>query len=117
MREPLGRSLVRYVWYPLVIGVSVGGAHALIRAGIEPGQIQYVEAHGTGTRAGDIAEAHSLAEALASCRSADAGPLLIGSAKSNIGHLEAAAGIEPAMEVLQTSALPLGDAALTSGKV
>jgi acyl transferase domain-containing protein/NADPH:quinone reductase-like Zn-dependent oxidoreductase/acyl carrier protein len=65
----------------------------LDRAQVTPDAVQYVEAHGTGTRAGDAAEAESLSRAIARKRPADAGPLVIGSAKSNIGHLEAAAGV------------------------
>ena len=61
-------------------------------AGIEPSQITYVEAHGTGTAVGDPIEAHALAEALCADRPADA-PLVIGSVKTNLGHLETASGI------------------------
>src|SRR6476620_5904080 len=61
-------------------------------AGIVPEAIGFVEAHGTGTAVGDPIEAHALAEALCGNRSADA-PLPIGSIKTNLGHLETAAGI------------------------
>ena len=61
-------------------------------AGIAPSQIGFVEAHGTGTAVGDPIEAHALAEALCKDRSAEA-PLVIGSVKTNLGHLETAAGI------------------------
>lgn len=61
-------------------------------AGVAPDEVQYVEAHGTGTRAGDTAEAASIGEGLATLRSGD-GPLLMGSVKTNVGHLEAAAGM------------------------
>src|SRR6476660_6330361 len=61
-------------------------------AGIAPEDIGFVEAHGTGTAVGDPIEAHALAEALCRNRSADA-PLPIGSIKTNLGHLETAAGI------------------------
>src|SRR6266404_1857477 len=61
-------------------------------AGIAPEEIGFVEAHGTGTAVGDPIEAHALAEALCTDRSA-ATPLLIGSVKTNLGHLETAAGI------------------------
>src|SRR6478609_4890593 len=65
---------------------------ACIDAGIEPSRIGFVEAHGTGTAVGDPIEAHALAEALCADRPASA-PLLIGSVKTNLGHLETAAGI------------------------
>ena len=61
-------------------------------AGIEPSQIGFVEAHGTGTAVGDPIEAHALAEALCKDRSVEAS-LIIGSVKTNLGHLETAAGI------------------------
>ncbi|MBV8133383.1 MAG: type I polyketide synthase, partial [Alphaproteobacteria bacterium] len=57
---------------------------------IDPRRLAFVEAHGTGTRVGDPAEATAIGEALGQRRSA---PLPIGSVKSNIGHLEAAAGL------------------------
>lgn len=62
------------------------------KAGIDPALIDYVEAHGTGTTVGDPIETRSLGEALGQQRSATA-PLLIGSVKSNLGHLEAASGV------------------------
>ncbi|MDA2804777.1 type I polyketide synthase [Nocardiopsis suaedae] len=63
------------------------------RAGIAPREIDYVEAHGTGTPVGDPVEAHAIGRALAADRPPGAEPLLIGSVKTNIGHLEAAAGV------------------------
>ncbi|MGC4809203.1 SDR family NAD(P)-dependent oxidoreductase [Micromonospora sp. DT228] len=63
------------------------------RAGVDPGDVHYVEAHGTGTALGDPIEASSLGAVLTRGRADDASPLVIGSVKSNIGHLEAAAGI------------------------
>ncbi|MFF1903682.1 beta-ketoacyl synthase N-terminal-like domain-containing protein, partial [Kitasatospora sp. NPDC058218] len=62
------------------------------RAGVDPGQVQYVELHGTGTRVGDPIEATALGAALGTARP-EGSPLLVGSAKTNVGHLEGAAGI------------------------
>ncbi|MFF8900938.1 type I polyketide synthase [Streptomyces lydicus] len=61
-------------------------------AGVEPGTVRYVELHGSGTRVGDPIEAAALGATLGSARTKDA-PLLVGSVKTNIGHLEGAAGI------------------------
>ncbi|MFE3021864.1 type I polyketide synthase [Streptomyces sp. NPDC059256] len=61
-------------------------------AGVTPGDIQYVELHGTGTPVGDPVEAAALGAELGVLRGAD-DPLLVGSVKTNIGHLEAAAGV------------------------
>ena len=62
------------------------------RAAIDPDQVRYVEAHGTGTPVGDPIEAEAIGTVFGTPH-ADAGPCLIGSIKSNIGHLEPAAGI------------------------
>ena len=61
-------------------------------AGIAPAQVQYVEAHGTGTLVGDPIEAAALGHVLSADRPADR-PCLVGSVKTNIGHLEAGSGI------------------------
>jgi acyl transferase domain-containing protein len=61
-------------------------------AGVEPADVQYVELHGTGTRLGDQVEAAALGAVLGAGR-ADAARLPVGSAKTNVGHLEGAAGI------------------------
>jgi acyl transferase domain-containing protein/acyl carrier protein len=65
---------------------------ACVIAGVKPSQIGYVEAHGTGTAVGDPIEAHALAEALCADRTDD-NPLVIGSVKTNLGHLETASGV------------------------
>lgn len=62
------------------------------RAGVSPRDVVYVEAHGTGTAVGDPVEAAALGEVLGSGRNPGE-ELLVGSIKTNIGHLEAAAGI------------------------
>ena len=72
---------------------------ALFNAGVEPTQIQYVEAHGTGTPLGDPIEVLALGKVLAQGRS-QGDRLAIGSVKTNIGHLEAAAGIASLMKVV-----------------
>jgi acyl transferase domain-containing protein/NADPH:quinone reductase-like Zn-dependent oxidoreductase/SAM-dependent methyltransferase/acyl carrier protein len=72
---------------------------ACIDAGIAPSQIGFVEAHGTGTAVGDPIEAHALAAALCKERSTEA-PLLIGSVKTNLGHLETAAGVAGLVKAL-----------------
>jgi acyl transferase domain-containing protein len=65
---------------------------ACLDAGVAPSQIGFVEAHGTGTAVGDPIEANALGEALCADRSPE-DPLLVGSVKTNLGHLETASGI------------------------
>ncbi|WP_460062361.1 type I polyketide synthase [Streptomyces sp. YKOK-I1] len=65
---------------------------ALRNAGTAPHDIQYVELHGTGTPVGDPVEAAALGAALGEGRPSDE-PLRVGSLKTNVGHLEGAAGI------------------------
>lgn len=72
---------------------------ACAQAGVSPGQIAYVEAHGTGTALGDPIEAQALGAVLATDRP-EGDFCAVGSIKSNIGHLEAAAGIAGLMKVV-----------------
>ncbi|MFI1671890.1 beta-ketoacyl synthase N-terminal-like domain-containing protein, partial [Streptomyces sp. NPDC020598] len=65
---------------------------ACLRAGVDPAGIGYVELHGTGTRVGDPVEAAALGAVLGTADGRRA-PLAVGSVKTNIGHLEGAAGI------------------------
>ncbi len=83
-------------------------AAAYRRAGLSPGAAQYVEAHGTGTFLGDAIEANALGTVLANGRPPGS-QCLIGSVKTNIGHLEAAAGVASLIKValaLQHRAIP-----------
>jgi acyl transferase domain-containing protein/acyl carrier protein len=72
---------------------------ALQRAGLAADDVEYLEAHGTGTSLGDPIEVQAAAAVFGDGRDASR-PLLIGSAKTNIGHLEAAAGIAGLMKVI-----------------
>jgi myxalamid-type polyketide synthase MxaE and MxaD len=63
---------------------------ALANAGVAPREVGYVEAHGTGTPLGDPIEMRALGAVMNGARTR---PLMIGSVKTNIGHLESAAGI------------------------
>nr|APD71868.1 type I polyketide synthase 3 [Streptomyces sp.] len=68
-------------------------SRACRRAGVDPRTVQYVELHGTGTKVGDPIEASALASVLGAARTDGEDPVLLGSAKTNVGHLEGAAGI------------------------
>ena len=72
---------------------------AMLRAGVVPTDVDYVETHGTGTEVGDPIELRSTAAAYGKGRAGDC-PLLIGSVKTNFGHLESAAGVAALIKVM-----------------
>lgn len=72
---------------------------AYAESGISPLDIDYIEAHGTGTAVGDPIETHALGVALGTHRPSH-NPLLIGSVKSNLGHLETASGVAGLVKAL-----------------
>ena len=72
---------------------------ALANAGVAPSQVQYVESHGTGTALGDPIEVQALAAVMSENRPKSE-PLVIGSVKTNLGHLETAAGVAGLIKVL-----------------
>ncbi|MET8878227.1 type I polyketide synthase, partial [Nocardia sp. NPDC004604] len=77
---------------PTVAGQAEAIRAAYRRADVDPGAVVHVELHGTGTPTGDPVEAAALGQVIGAARPAG-DPLRVGSIKSNIGHLEAAAGI------------------------
>ncbi len=81
---------------------------ALENAGLEPTDVDYLEAHGTATPLGDPIEVRGMADVLGRGRTAE-NPLLIGSVKTNFGHLEAASGAAGLLKLvlsLQKGELP-----------
>ena len=81
---------------------------ALERAGVAPSEVSYVETHGTGTALGDPIEFEALAEVVGKPRE-DGSRCVLGAVKSNVGHLEAAAGVTGLIKVLlslQHEAIP-----------
>jgi acyl transferase domain-containing protein/acyl carrier protein len=72
---------------------------ALGNALMEPGDIQYVEAHGTGTPLGDPIEMGAITDVFADSHSKDT-PITVGSVKTNLGHMEPAAGMAGLLKTL-----------------
>jgi acyl transferase domain-containing protein/thioesterase domain-containing protein len=81
---------------PSVDGQARAAVEALAVAGVEPGSVSYIEAHGTGTPVGDPIELAALAQAYGSGGKGFCG---IGSLKTNIGHLDTAAGVASLIKV------------------
>ena len=81
---------------------------ALSQAGVPASEVDYLEAHGTGTSVGDPIEINAVARVYGKDRKPDR-PLLVGSVKTNVGHLESAAGIAgliKAVLVMQRGVIP-----------
>ena len=81
---------------------------ALSQAGIPASEVDYLEAHGTGTSVGDPIEINAVSRVYGKDRKPDR-PLLVGSVKTNVGHLESAAGIAgliKAVLVMQRGVIP-----------
>ncbi|MGH3330898.1 MAG: beta-ketoacyl synthase N-terminal-like domain-containing protein, partial [Nocardioidaceae bacterium] len=76
---------------PNPVGQRLSVERAWVNAGLKPSAASAVEAHGTSTRVGDAAELASLGDVFGSS-GAEPGSIALGSVKSNIGHLKAAAG-------------------------
>eukprot|EP00761_Pharyngomonas_kirbyi_P001698 gb/GECH01001702.1/.p1 GENE.gb/GECH01001702.1/~~gb/GECH01001702.1/.p1 ORF type:complete len:2634 (+),score=416.38 gb/GECH01001702.1/:1-7902(+) len=71
----------------------------LNKAHVAPAQVGYFEAHGTGTSVGDPIEANAIGRTLSSVERGETNPLVMGSVKTNIGHLEAGAGMAALIKV------------------
>jgi acyl transferase domain-containing protein/acyl carrier protein len=84
---------------PGVVGQTEVVVEALSAAGVDPDTIGYVEAHGTGTRLGDPAELSALTKAFRTGTDRR-GFCALGSVKSNLGHLDAAAGVTGLIKVI-----------------
>jgi len=72
---------------------------ALKNGGVDPAQVSYIEAHGTGTSLGDPIEMGALGAVFGKTHSVEQ-PMLVGSVKTNIGHLEGAAGIAGLIKIV-----------------
>ncbi|HEY0096319.1 MAG TPA: polyketide synthase, partial [Archangium sp.] len=96
----------RSVLPPSEMGETLAMRRALSAANVTPASVDYVECHGTGTALGDVVETKSTHNAYSEGRTR---PILIGSVKSNIGHLHAAAGAAGMIKVtraMQERVLP-----------
>ncbi len=96
---------------PSVEGQAQAVAEALVMSGVAPETVGYIECHGTGTALGDPIEVAALNQAFARVSSGGArqGPCYIGSVKTNIGHLDTAAGaagLIKAVRALETGLIP-----------
>ncbi|MEM6479914.1 MAG: beta-ketoacyl synthase N-terminal-like domain-containing protein, partial [Pseudomonadota bacterium] len=87
---------------PTIEGQASVIAAAQARAGLSPREIGYVEAHGTGTKLGDVVETTALAAVFADPSSSEenAPKRMLGALKSNIGHLDTAAGLAGLIKAL-----------------
>lgn len=85
---------------PSVEGQSLAIAEAMANAGVSPAEIGYIETHGTGTPLGDPIEIEALARAFQTAIP-DGHQCLIGSVKTNIGHLDCAAGVSGFIKATQ----------------
>jgi malonyl CoA-acyl carrier protein transacylase len=88
-------------------GLTVPNGHAqqalirraLAKAGVKPAEVSYVEAHGTGTSLGDPIEVRALGAVLGEGRPKDK-RLIVGSVKTNLGHLDSASGVAGLIKVV-----------------
>lgn len=95
-----GAGKVNYL-APSVDGQAAAVAEAITLANVDPHTITYVEAHGTGTRIGDPIEVTALAQAFRAAGAEQAGYCGLGSVKTNIGHLDTAAGVTGFIKTVQ----------------
>ncbi len=72
---------------------------ALANAGLQPDEVSYIETHGTGTSLGDPIEVQAIGAALGNGRTKE-NPVLLGAVKTNLGHLEGAAGMAGLIKVV-----------------
>lgn len=78
---------------PSIQGQAGVIAAAQAKAGVDPGEITYIEAHGTGTPLGDPIEFQALTKVFTGGKTVKENYCALGSVKTNIGHLDAAAGV------------------------